>query len=216
MSICKTAVVTCPECKKDFEVVYWDSLNGNLNPKEKEKLLEGNLFKYKCEHCGNIIPVFYNVLYHDISNQAMIWFSDEENVDKVYEGIELAKSQFSDVYADGDYKFRIVFDHNDLREKALIIDNGLDDRVIEIIKIMYEVMGEKDYSNEEIKKMYFDIDNGEYILVFFLKSGGILTSKISEDFYNMIENKYRNTIEEKSENEYVINRAWAIEFFENQ
>lgn len=219
MSIKNTAVVTCPNCKKDFEVTFWDSLNGDLNPKEKEELLKGNLFRKKCEHCGEVIPVFYPVLYHDMSNQAMVWFVvDKKLINDVYENIKSAKNELNSYENYNEYKFRIVFDHNDLREKALIIDKGLDDRVIEFLKLVFSATAMENYPEEEIKKIYFDTtDNqNEYVFMIYTKSGEILSATFNKDFYNQMASEYSGIINKKSENEYVINREWAIKLFEEK
>ena len=43
--------ITCPKCGESHEVLVWKSLNAELNPKEKQQLLDGTFFKFTC-NCG--------------------------------------------------------------------------------------------------------------------------------------------------------------------
>ena len=45
-------VYLCKACEKFGEMVLWDSINSAEDPEAKEKVLSGELFQWKCPHCG--------------------------------------------------------------------------------------------------------------------------------------------------------------------
>lgn len=51
MSVPRKEAVTCPHCGKETDIIIWESLNADLNPKEKQQLLDGTLFRFTCD-CG--------------------------------------------------------------------------------------------------------------------------------------------------------------------
>ena len=64
--------ITCPQCQKDSEFVMYDSVNVSLDPEDKEKIIDGSLFLFKCPECDAEVHVEYGVLYHDMDKQLMI------------------------------------------------------------------------------------------------------------------------------------------------
>ena len=212
MSRKTTVKVTCPKCKKEFEAVCWDSLNADLNPAEKLKLLDGTFFDQKCEHCGTVATMFYPTLYHDMSKKVMIWFFTDENATaEAYDTIEFAEKELDAFEEGGKYKYRIVFDPNDLREKVLIVDNGLDDRVIEVLKLIFALMTMEQYPDERVEIVYFDVDDkGEYIFKLYCESENVITANLDKVFYTAIANEYADVIEKASVKKYVIDQNWAV------
>ena len=44
MSMERKETVTCPECGQEQDFIVWHSLNGDLDPEAKQRLLDGTLF----------------------------------------------------------------------------------------------------------------------------------------------------------------------------
>lgn len=212
MSRKTNVTVRCPKCNKEFEAVCWDSLNTDLNPEAKEKLLNATFFDQKCEHCGAVAGMLYPMLYHDMSKKVMIWFfTDENSTAEAYDTIEFAEKEL-DAFEEGKkYKYRIVFTPNDLSEKVIIFDNGLDDRVIEVLKLIVSLMVMEQYPDERIEVVYFDVDdNGGYMFKLFTESENMITTNLDMNFYTAITEEYAKMIEKASVKKYVIDQNWAI------
>lgn len=131
MSRPNRTTVTCKQCGAQQPFTAWESLNVTLNPKEKEELLKGTLTQFTCSKCNWSAEVTYPMLYHDMQKQLMIWLwpaggEPDEHGTLFRAGME-------------DYKFRVVGARVDLVEKVFIFDAGLDDRVIEMMKLMARV-----------------------------------------------------------------------------
>lgn len=56
--------IICPNCKTESDFLLWDSINTSLDPEMKEKVRNGEAFKWKCPFCGNEAMVEYTTLYH--------------------------------------------------------------------------------------------------------------------------------------------------------
>lgn len=139
MSMEHTGTVTCPDCGTESDFIIWQSVNTQLDPDTKQKVLSGELFRFKCPKCGSEHNIVYPMLYHQMEDQIMIHLvtSDEDvaeatdSFDKISSGTMLPGANLPDF----DYTFRIVGSQNELREKIYIFDQGLDDRVIEMVKL---------------------------------------------------------------------------------
>lgn len=125
--------VTCPDCGLEGPFTTWSSLNNVLSPQETELLLSGKLFLFDCQSCGTVTHVWYPCLYHDMEKRAMVQMCLE---DKIGETIRMLTDFLENsTMGDAGYRFRVVVSENELREKALIFKEGLDDRSIEVCKV---------------------------------------------------------------------------------
>ncbi len=123
--------VTCKKCGKDGTFAIYNGINIRRFPGIKAKVLDGSLFRYECPHCGSAGPLEYSTIYDSVEDKiAIIVKQDMSSGDD-----SMAKGLMETLSAD-DYLVRMVPDTNSLREKIHIFDDGLDDRVIELVKVM--------------------------------------------------------------------------------
>lgn len=208
MSRIDTITFTCPSCNKEHDITYWQSLNSALNPAETEKLLDGTLFETTCPHCGNKTGVSYPVLYHDQHNAAMVYLLPSASASDIEKTIALFNQQQG--LKDREYKFRIVKNQNELREKAIIFRHHLDDGVLEIIKIIYLIQMQKKYPGAEILEAYYlRNENDEHVLCFIADDGTQYSAIVDEGLYNEVGSDYNDAIKQASQSCYEINREWA-------
>lgn len=118
--------LTCPSCGREQEFIAWDSLNVTLDPEARGQLLRGELTRFRCAHCGWSGDVLYPLLYHDMEQRLMIYLLPE--------GGDLGPIPAPPFAPMQDYRFRRVRTRNELREKILLFDAGLDDRLLECLK----------------------------------------------------------------------------------
>jgi hypothetical protein len=131
MSRPNQTTVTCKQCGAQQPFTAWETLNVTLNPKEKEELLKGALTKFTCSKCNWSAEVSYPLLYHDMDRQFMVWLWPAAGEPDV-RGMPFQAGTEN-------YKFRVVGSRIELAEKVFIFDAGLDDRVIEMMKLMSRV-----------------------------------------------------------------------------
>src|SRR5690348_5755471 len=128
MTISGTVAVNCPACGRPHEVTLVQSLNTRLNPDLKAKLVAGELNLLVCE-CGKRTQLAATLLYHD---------PDRDYFCQVCPGGEEAMRQgeiaFQTIGAVGTR--RLVPSQHALVEKVRILDAVMDDRIIEMLKVL--------------------------------------------------------------------------------
>ncbi len=129
MSHSETITVTCPKCKNKQPFTVWQSVNVTLEPALKQKLLDRSLITLKCEKCGHEVGVEQELMYHDMDRKLMILRGKEDPEDTLTEALGAIAATVQ-----AEYTFRFVDSINELIEKVLISDAGLDDRVVEVVK----------------------------------------------------------------------------------
>jgi hypothetical protein len=128
MSLVGTVRVKCPACGVERDSKLVSSINTRSSPELKQQLLRGELNRQDCA-CGKRVQLASNVLYHD---------PDADYYCQVCPGdaraIETAAAAFRASGAAGTR--RIVPSLNALIEKVKLLDAGLDDWAIELLKVV--------------------------------------------------------------------------------
>ena len=175
--------VTCPKCGKVTEITVWESLNAQLNPKEKQQLMDGELFVFRCE-CGYGAGIDSSMLYNDMEHKTMVYYvpeSGKKECEEMFANIRKTHSEFNLP----EYTYRIVTSRDIIREKAIILDLGLDDRVMELLKVFYYAQASEQYPEEDIQELLFYTLNGKWLLQFI---GSVsLVAEINADIYESVE-----------------------------
>jgi len=106
------------------------------------------------------------------------------------------------------YRYRVVFDANDLREKALIFSLGLDDRYVAIVKFIMSALFQDKHPDRKMLWVRF-ANEPEIKILMLLEGNHVVENSMSMDAYNRIAEDYGTVMDEKSKNCYFVNRAWA-------
>ncbi|WP_294578998.1 CpXC domain-containing protein [uncultured Thomasclavelia sp.] len=115
--------ISCVHCLESGEKEIYPIINGQKDLKAKKEIMDEDLFYYYCLHCGHYQRILYECVYYDpVLKYALILSSN---------GPKLLKKVGLDLK---DYEIRFVSDVRELKEKIIIKENGLDDRIIEIMK----------------------------------------------------------------------------------
>ena len=135
MSEIKKQKIVCPYCKKEFEIKIWEKLEMPYDELQKERVMKNTFFRTRCRGCEMLLPVIYDMEYNDLERKYLIWI-----VPKLLDGEKVRIMKFNKrietdntlKLAQGGYRYRLVRTDNELREKVLIFDEGLDDRFISV------------------------------------------------------------------------------------
>ena len=71
MSIPKKMTVKCSKCGAEIDVTVFESVNTDFAEDITEQIISGDLFNAKCDKCGFVSHLEYDVLYHDVKHGAM-------------------------------------------------------------------------------------------------------------------------------------------------
>ena len=209
MSLEHTEMVTCPRCNKPNQVNVWQSLNGDLNPDAKQMLLDGILFHFKCQSFYHKCNLNYELLYHDMKHQAMVYYTSLYSIEKTIEMINATEETFRGGMPG--YSIRIVTSQGTLREKAMIFESGLDDRIIEIMKLIILTNAQNQYPEAVIEAVFFSSVQGEEI-IFELVSSVTLNAKIPFAVYRKLSEDYESRFKHAGNKERIVNSEWAQNF----
>lgn len=203
--------IVCPYCQKELVIKTWSSVNVDLDPEEKEMIFSGKFFDFTCEHCQNIIHLFFSCLYHDMTHSFMIYLvGNEYEAEKAIQMFE----DFSVLHSKDTigYQVRVTTDPDEWREKAIIFDCGYDDRIIELIKLFYRVKVEEKFENLKTERVFFCPEKKQngFVLEFHYDNGEPFTIDISDDVYQKVKVDYWNVIEQNNDNQFYVDTEWAL------
>ena len=204
MSIPIPKTLPCPECGTPIEFTMWRSINTDMDFAMAD-IISGKLFQIECGNCGYKTRVAYPMLFNDMKHGMMVYFSDPDE-------IEEAEKACRDILGYG-MRARIVTSQNELREKAMILNDGLDDRLVEILKYFMFPQIQDHFPGKSIEHIYYDGTNGRFdLVVLFDTESAVVT--IPREQYDEIEQKIGPLLADKA-TPFIVNRDWAIAFLES-
>ena len=214
MSIIRKEKFVCPVCNAEGDYKVYRSVNVDLDKSLREKVLSQELFSWVCPNCGKELTVHYDFLYHDMTHAFMIYYSPN-NCDDINDSINSQAEKFAGMR---NSKYRTVDNFNQLIEKVLIFESGLDDITIEFAKVLTKYNKEnkvpEDCSLVFEKYLPNSKNNDKSILLFrLLKKGEVQKEMILLDIAGYREyEKTINTDERFKETKYCdnINETWIL------
>lgn len=194
--------VSCPACLEEGTFKICTFVDFAESPDLKESIFNRSLFRYTCPECGEEILVSYNCTYLDKDNRFMV---------------ALIPSKDDSTIETAGYTLRIVRSINEMVEKIALMEEGIDDRIIELYKIMLEDQFEEERQGTEILGIYYGGQNPETKnLLFYIITGNAenCRAELSFEAYNAIAAQLgpsADFFEECAE----VNRIWAVSALQN-
>ena len=193
------AITECPHCKKECERRPLSRISPDRDPAVRQKVQDLSLFRWKCPNCGTTVLVEDPCLYHDIANQFMVWLAPD--------GKKPEAGHFDPLAG---YALRYVDDLNAFREKINILERGLDDRAVEIMKLILFLQLQHDLDVVEL--VFHDLDErtGDFRFAAVLSDG-------AEQYAAMPGQTYQRVLLDVSERLYTphdfvkIDMQWAAD-----
>ena len=223
MSVKHTQQIACLKCKKKSDFEFYGSINTMLDPTLKQRVKNFDIFKFICPHCGSEQFVNYSFLYHQMEDKLMIFYcQDEEEVAKVrslyaddFDTALNAQGESETIDTTG-YRRRIVIGADNLIEKIRIFDAGLDDRLVEIYKVLLYGQMQAELAampgGDVVDDVFVDEQlDGSLNFVFVADGRAVGAVAFSQDVYEVIANQYRDAVERLAPTEPVINQDWAFD-----
>lgn len=202
----KEYAFTCAQCGKKQMVSVPESINAQSDAAEKQRLMDGTLFEFTCS-CGHRQKIDFPVLYHDPDKKVMMYHVRPEAVAQT-EGMFHALRSNPGFAAIG-YRCRIVIDQEALREKALLFDLGLDDRIMEIIKLTFRLYMRRKYPDKHASGVSFFMAGGKQRLRL---NDTFIESEIEPGLYDQLLAQYAGQLETQERDSLMIGFDWAVLF----
>ncbi|MDO5142902.1 MAG: CpXC domain-containing protein [Eubacteriales bacterium] len=153
-------IITCPHCQGETDYKVLDHINIDRDPALRAKVQDLSCFRVTCPNCGETMLAVHPCLYHDMSGQFMVWLWPEEGA--------VPRAAFDPLAG---YTLRVVDSMNAFREKVNILERGLDDRAVEILKLLLFTQLDRDLDVVELLYHELDERTGDLRFVAVLSDG---------------------------------------------
>ncbi len=213
MSTFYPAQLPCPKCQKSYTADLVQGIHISRLPHARQQILDGTFQLFRCPHCGGEAMVEAALVYTDFDRDHYVAMEPSTYRDRPG-ALKRHMAVFNDclVYAPPiardlgrRLKRRLVFGLRALREKLLLWDAGMDDRVVESLK--GDWLEENDLAVEEVVLRLHVILPGGHLLFAVLdpppallddEGDSLLTLALPapRDFATIPHEKYRQRLEE--------------------
>lgn len=189
----------CPRCKDRGIMHEYPVIDVQESPQLKDKILDGSLFSYTCRSCGYTTLVAYDCLYVDESQHLLIHLVEQGDNSTA----EKAEAKYSG------YTIRRVRDPNELMEKILIFDAGLDDRAVELQKHLLIDQIQKEKPDLKVHALYFSPEDDGYQFAVLSDQGFEGSIPMERNLYEQIRSQVLPELNETISKYPFINQGWA-------
>jgi hypothetical protein len=146
----------------------------------------------------------------------MIYLAADGDVIGMRKAMDKIEQDFNRLSPSKDLKYnmrrRIVLTANELREKFFIFEEGLDDRIIEIMKCFYMsavIENQKDLNAVEC--LFAIGTDNQWMFEFVTADGRVFSTPIRKDLYEEFKNEYDGEFGES--NDYFVNSDYALDLY---
>ena len=213
MSMSEVVQHECPKCHEKTDFTIWRSINTMLDPELKQKIKDGSLFQFACPHCGEKTNVLYPFLYHQMEDRIMIQLAGDRNEVEEFKDFLSQKPDFEMLdWKQNGYVVRIVTTLPDLLEKIAIFDAKLDDRIIEISKLI--IRAKRGAGVPKIAKALFfdDPENGHIIILYNEAEKAFGNARLTDDLYKNLCESFMEKLPDFGTGVLEVDAGWALEF----
>ena len=206
--------IKCPKCLNPYDVEQWSAVNGDKNPQQKLKILNDTLFSASCPKCAKENRLGYPLLYSDPKQNIMIWLVfDDDEIGHIRSYYKTCKTQSDEngKTVDKECRLRIVRNTYQLREKIMIADCGLDDKMVELAKLAYAKSTQQANSGEKIAVSFFSSESGNNRIEMYCESGKAFVAVLSDEVMKKLEDKYGGKASYAEDRVYIIDDVWALD-----
>lgn len=222
MAELKKQKITCPKCKREVDINVWTKIELPYDAEQREQVLRNMLFKVGCETCKETFTIAYKCQYNDMERRFLLWVApamDEKTQNEIAAYNHRLTVDNTLRLAQGGYRYRIVRSDNELREKVIIFEDGLDDRFVETMKIVYvPIIKNRVGINVPITGIYFDRkrSGGYQFIVTFVDRQPMCADANMEIYADMTE-KLRAIVERETPSGLCrIDADWALKVMMNK
>ena len=202
MSLPEKKKVNCPKCGKEIEFTMWNSINTQMDFAVKD-IISGDLFRIECPECGFEVLVKYPILFNDMNHGVMIQYLPPEAGEPDERARELIQK--------GGIDYRLVKTQEALREKTMIFNEGLDDRIIELEKILLIKQIEDQIGDRKLQEMYFNVADSGYRMELVLDGEQAFINVNGEAYDALAEDEDIKAYLEAHRKDIVIDVDWALD-----
>lgn len=197
----------CPQCVEAIDVTVYRSIDDQL-PDAVDRVISGELFKYRCPHCGRKDRLEYDLSFYDPDHNAWIQVvHDSDQIPDYVRALNMSSKHMG-------LRVRIVHDVHELREKVMAFVMGRDDRVLEIYKFIAKTQFLLQYPDFVLAREPFyagSTETGDEVITFYGAGGKHQLIPLDENYYQLLRHEFSGRISMEPKR-YVYDSDWAAGF----
>lgn len=183
----------------------WQSINNEI-PFALSSIISGKLFEVECSNCGLKTYVDYPILVNDMEHHAMVYYTFPDESKETETAIVGLKKMY-------DGHARIVTDQASLREKVAIFNAELDDRVIELLKVIVVMQVQDELDGKSAQAVYFIADDDPRLEIVWDGKSGFIT--VDMELYDRIKDELFDEELLAQDEDLYVDQDWANSFIDS-
>jgi len=168
----------CPQCGAAQKAQVYQSANVTREPELKERIFNLELFTVQCGNCGARLLNDGSLLYHDMQRNVMLQLHPDaqrgewaEVSGRDREAMAGSVQAMGGESAKNKPTFRSCFGLMELREKIELFDRGLDDKAVELIKLVFLTQNMEEFADNPPPIYFIDqLADGDLVFSVFNES----------------------------------------------
>ena len=203
--------ITCPQCRKNFNFTTYPAIDTKDDVMWAEKVRTGEAFLGKCPHCGWETHYDYSFLYKEREKNFLMYYAANEEAYKSGYAMMTGHDPMVDWDKISSWTRRVVTSREDVLEKLMILDDGLDDRIIEILKALAFVSLHQHQPELSVDTVLFDRgSDGNHYFRFSEKEKVVAAYAFERPMYERVKRNLGENLRHLTGDEVVINSQWAV------
>jgi hypothetical protein len=199
MSVFLSVTATCAKCGKPAETELAASVNADRREDLRAAIIDGSFQSLVCSSCGTTIRLPAHLTYIDIGRGQWILVEDTDRLEQWYETENEATSLYDQAFGrlapplqrqmGAGIDARLVFGWTALREKLIAKQAGLNDGILEVLKISVLRNVPAPPLNDRTELRLIDVgDDGKLLLrwVNGLTEEGIVDLPLDRELYDTL------------------------------
>lgn len=204
MAEAQNNMFTCPQCGEDGPLTMWTSINVAQDPDARRRVEDLSIFEWTCPNCQKTSLVLHPCLYHDVANEFMIWFAPDGE-------IQDNTTDFSQL---DHYTLRTTHTPNEFREKVNVLERHLDDRALEMTKLILIMQLSRD-NVDVVDVVFHSIDtSGRFVFVLVHPDGVEQYLRLPPTTYQKLAQDVREYLYTPTHSFLTIDLNWAKDSLE--
>ena len=204
MAEAQNNMFTCPQCGEDGPLTMWTSINVAQDPDARRRVEDLSIFEWTCPNCQKTSLVLHPCLYHDVANEFMIWFAPDGE-------IQDNTTDFSQL---DHYTLRTTHTPNEFREKVNVLERHLDDRALEMTKLILIMQLSRD-NVDVVDVVFHSIDtSGRFVFVLVHPDGAEQYLRLPPTTYQKLAQDVREYLYTPTPSFLTIDLNWAKDCLE--
>ena len=213
MARCTTQPFTCPHCHTQQTFSFYETVNAREDPALKQRLLDCSLFDFVCPACHKHARIGYPLLYHDPDRKAMVFMTDSTEREQTGEVLSALLSLPQSRVAMEGYTLRAVNQPLQMAEKLLLLDHGLDDRIVGMMKLLLFAEYHRTHPQAMLQQMVVVETDGALHIITQLAGAAPLATPLEPALYDTVRKQYAPFFPQSPMENLFVNFQWAADCF---